>query len=79
MRRALEAYLDGELDSPAALEVAGHLSICWECNTVAETLRLMKMALRKRRARVPTMVAERRLVRFAKELAAGLAGGASSR
>jgi anti-sigma factor RsiW len=71
MRRAVEAYLDGELDPDDQAEAARHLSICWECSTAAETLRLIKRALRLRRDRTPSTVAERRLERFAASLAAG--------
>jgi hypothetical protein len=69
MRRAVEAHLDGELAPGADAEVVRHLSVCWECSTVAETLRLLKRALRDRRARAPTTMAERRLRRFAEDLA----------
>lgn len=69
MRRAVEAYLDGELTPEARAEVARHLSICWECSIAAETLRLLKRALSHRRDRTPSSVAERRLRRFAADLA----------
>ena len=70
MRRAVEAYVDGELGPDVATEVARHLSSCWECSTVAETLRLLKQALRQQRCKRPATVAEHRLRRFAAELAA---------
>jgi len=70
VRRAVEAYLDGELETDAGAQVGRHLSICWECNTAAETLRLLKWALRQRGARTPTTMADRRLRRYAEELAA---------
>jgi anti-sigma factor RsiW len=69
MRRAVGAYLDGELPSPADAGVARHLAICWECNTLAETLRLMKRSLRQRRDQTTPSVAERRVRRFAEDLA----------
>jgi anti-sigma factor RsiW len=71
MRRAVDAYLDGELTPEARAEVARHLSICWECSIAAETLRLLKRALSHRRNRTPSSVAERRLRRFAEALVAG--------
>jgi anti-sigma factor RsiW len=71
LRRAVDAYLDGELTSDARAEVANHLSICWECSIAAETLRLLKRALSHRRDRTPPSVAEHRLRRFAHALAAG--------
>jgi anti-sigma factor RsiW len=71
LRRAVEAYLDGELTPEARAEVARHLSICWECSIGAETLRLLKRALSHHRDRTPSSVAERRLRRFAEDLVAG--------
>ncbi len=75
MRRSVEAYLDEELPSAAQAQVARHLSVCWECSNLAETLRLLKESLRRRRDRSPAL-AERRLRRFAEDLAARRAGGA---
>jgi anti-sigma factor RsiW len=69
MRRAVDAYLDGELAPEAGAEVARHLSICWECSAAAETLRLMKRALRRRHERTLTALAEHRLSRLARDLA----------
>jgi anti-sigma factor RsiW len=51
LRRAVEAYLDGELTPDAHAEVARHLSICWECSIAAETLCLLKRALSQRNER----------------------------
>ncbi|GAC1530516.1 MAG: hypothetical protein NVS3B12_05200 [Acidimicrobiales bacterium] len=70
MRRAVEAYLDGELAPDAGTEVVHHLAMCWECNTVAETLRLLKHALRRRRDQGAASVPGLRLRRFAESLAA---------
>jgi len=70
MRHAVEAYLDGELRPQANDEVARHLAICWDCNTLAETLRLIKQSLRQRRDRTAVLLSERRLRRFAEDLAA---------
>lgn len=69
MRRAVDAYLDGELTPDARSEVARHLSVCWECSIAAETVRLVKRALAQRRARTPVSIAEERLRRFAEDLA----------
>ena len=68
MRRAVETYLAGELSPESASGVARHLSVCWECSVAAETLRLIKRALRQHRDRIPTF-GERRLRCFAEELA----------
>ena len=78
MRHAVGAYLDGELETAAGAEVAAHLSICWECSTVAETVRLLKSALRRRGALTPTALAARRLRRFSEELASGALPGEAS-
>jgi predicted anti-sigma-YlaC factor YlaD len=69
MRHAVEAHLDGDLAPEADAQVARHLSVCWECSIVAETLRLLKRALRQLRAKTPTTITERRLRRFAEDLA----------
>jgi hypothetical protein len=70
MRRAVEAYLDGELQPEAGAQVARHLSICWDCSVIAETLRLLRRSLRHLRDVNPPTVAERRLRRFAEDLVA---------
>jgi predicted anti-sigma-YlaC factor YlaD len=72
LRRAVEAYLDGELTPDARAEVARHLRMCWECSIAAETLRLLKRALIERSDRTPSSVAGRRLRRFAGHLAGGV-------
>lgn len=80
MRRAVDAYLDGELALDARYDVARHLSVCWECSITAETVRLVKRALAQRRARTPVSIAERRLRRLAEDLArAGLPDRADDR
>jgi anti-sigma factor RsiW len=73
MRHSVQAYLDGELHGEEAVEVARHLSTCWGCNTLAETLRLIKQSLRQRRGRTAPSLGERRLRHFPENLAAGLA------
>jgi anti-sigma factor RsiW len=69
MRQAVEAYLDGELPAEARAEVARHLAVCWSCNTLADTLRLIKQSLRQRRHRTTPSLSERRLQLFATNLA----------
>jgi anti-sigma factor RsiW len=69
MRRAVETYLDGELPPEAGAQVARHLSTCWGCSAVAETLRLLRCSLRHFRETAPETVAERRLQRLAEHLA----------
>jgi anti-sigma factor RsiW len=69
MRRSVEAYVDGELAPQARADVVRHLSRCWECSMAAETLRLLKWALSRHRVRSPSSLAERRLRRFAENLA----------
>jgi anti-sigma factor RsiW len=71
MRRAVEAYLDGEVAPDARADVVHHLAICWECSVAAETLQLIKRALSQSGMRTPSSVAERRLRRFAQDLLAG--------
>lgn len=69
LRRDLDAYVDGELSPDDRSRVAEHLRVCWECSVAAETLRLLKAALRGRRHREATAIAVRRLRRFADQLA----------
>ena len=69
LRRDVETYLDGELCPDDQARVADHLRVCWECSVAAETLRLLKEALRQRRHREPATVGARRLRRFADQLA----------
>jgi hypothetical protein len=71
MRRDVETYLDGELASDAGVRVAGHLSKCWGCSALAETHRLLRRSLQHHRDAKPQTVVERRLRRFAENLAAG--------
>jgi anti-sigma factor RsiW len=46
MRRAVSAYLDGELDGAAAEAVSAHLRECWACSGDAELMRMVKKSLR---------------------------------
>lgn len=68
MRRAVDAWVDGELDAETAEAVAHHLRICWDCSSAAETTRLVKSALRAHRDREPPPLAAARLRRFADRL-----------
>lgn len=65
MRRAVAAYLDGELPFHAIAAVEAHLDECWGCSGDAETLRLMKRSLRRLGERRPTDLAAERLRRWA--------------
>jgi anti-sigma factor RsiW len=49
MRRAVGAYVDGEIDDAAAAAVSAHLRECWYCSGDAEQLRMIKQSLRNRR------------------------------
>lgn len=65
MRRAVEAYVDGEVRSPSRLtEVRAHLDECWGCSGDADTLRLVKRSLRRLRDHRPTELSVIRLRRW---------------
>jgi anti-sigma factor RsiW len=66
MRRAVTAYLDGELDATDAHAVAAHLRECWACSGDAEVTRMIKRSLRNRRC--DDFLAVVRLRRFAARL-----------
>jgi anti-sigma factor RsiW len=65
MRRAVDAYLDGELPPARAVAVEVHLDQCWGCSGYAETVRLMKRSLRRLAQRRPDNLAVARLRRWA--------------
>jgi len=46
LRRAVPAYVDGELDTLAARAVVAHLGRCWACSGEVELLRAVKRSLR---------------------------------
>lgn len=69
IRRSVGPYIDGELAPGDRAELARHLAECWRCNTLAETLALMKRALRARAGRAPANMGELRLRRLAETLA----------
>lgn len=69
MRRAIDAYVDGELHTPARIAaVQAHLDQCWGCSGYAETLRLLKRSLRRLAQRQPADLAAARLRRWATDL-----------
>jgi anti-sigma factor RsiW len=68
MRRAVDAYIDGELDAVEASAVTAHLDECWGCSGEAETLRLIKRSLRARTVRRPADLALARLRLWADHL-----------
>lgn len=69
MRRAVDAYIDGELRTPERIAaVHAHLDQCWGCSGYAETLRLVKRSLRRLADRQPTDLTVARLRRWATEL-----------
>ena len=65
LRSKVQAYVDGELDGPTAGQVRAHLIQCWWCSGDAQTHRLVRVALRRRRDRVASlpMARLRRFVR----------------
>lgn len=64
MRRAVDAYIDGELPPAGAVVVEGHLDECLGCSGYAETVRLMKRSLRRLAQRRPSDLAVARLRRW---------------
>jgi len=67
MRRAVDAYLDGELPPTRAGAVEVHLDECWGCSGYADAVRLMKRSLRRLAQRRPSDLAVARLRRWAGE------------
>ena len=67
MRRAVDAYLDGELPPARAVVVEVHLDECWGCSGYADAVRLMKRSLRRLAQRRPSDLAVARLRRWAEE------------
>ena len=65
MRRAVDAYLDGELPPARAVAIEGHLDECWGCSGYADTVRLVKRSLQRLARRRPSDLAVARLRRWA--------------
>ncbi len=66
--RAVDAWVDAELDPPRAGQVAAHVGECWDCSSAAETARLIKRSLRGRADGQPGRLATARLQRLAQQL-----------
>lgn len=58
-RRAVEAYVDGELTSPRREAVLAHLAECVDCDEDADLLRMVKRSLRGRRGRITPLMSIR--------------------
>lgn len=67
--RALQSYLDGEVDETTKRRIARHLDVCRRCGMDAATYRQMKEALRRRAGQLDHSTVER-LRAFAEDLAA---------
>lgn len=65
--RALQRYLDGELDAASAARVVGHLGECGRCGTRALTFVALKDAVRSN-GDGPDAPAIERLQRFGRTL-----------
>lgn len=68
MKRALSAYVDGELDAPTSDAVAAHLRECWDCSGDAEIIRMVKRSLRTLGDRERDALGALRVRRFASQL-----------
>jgi len=55
LRVMVEAYVDGELRAGDAELVRAHLAECWWCSGDAQTHRLVRAALRRRRDRAVSL------------------------
>jgi anti-sigma factor RsiW len=69
-RKALQAYLDGEIDELAARRIRRHLDLCRRCGLEASTYTEIKNAV-GRRATSVSPGALHRLHQFGEQLAAG--------
>ena len=67
LRSKVHPYIDGELDATAAQQVRAHLSECWWCSGDAQTHRLVRAALLRRRDRVRSLPLAR-LRRFVRDI-----------
>lgn len=68
MKRAVSAYVDGELDPRGAAAVADHLRKCWGCSGDVDLIRTVKHSLRNLANRHGDSLAVTRLRRFASGL-----------
>jgi anti-sigma factor RsiW len=69
-RRAVDPYVDGELDLSAATRIAHHLAECEGCRQMAETVLAIKRSLRRLTGQEPPNLAATRLRRWAEGLIA---------
>ncbi len=69
-RRAVDPYLDGELDLTASTRMAHHLAECEGCRQTAEAVLAFKRSLRRLPSREPPTLAAARLRRWANGLGA---------
>lgn len=67
LRSMVEAYVDGELDGATARAVRAHLRECWWCSADAQTHRLVRSSLRRRRGGLSSLPVTR-LRRFVRDL-----------
>lgn len=68
LRRLVQAYLDDELHHEPARRAAAHLRTCFDCNTDAETSRLVRHSLRRLAARAGPQLVELRLRHYGEDL-----------
>lgn len=69
IRRAVEVYLDGELDCPEQIvEVESHLDECPDCRDDLDVLQRMKCSLRLLASNRPADLTAARLRRWARRL-----------
>jgi anti-sigma factor RsiW len=68
MKRAVSAYVDGELKAGGSAIVADHLRECSDCSGEAELTRMLKRSLRNLADRDRDALATLRLRRFASRL-----------
>jgi anti-sigma factor RsiW len=66
--KAIDAWVDHELDDATARRVARHVRDCRDCSAAVETTRLVKRSLHRQRDCEPRHLATARLARFAQQL-----------
>lgn len=67
LRSRVPAFVDGELDESTARAVRAHLRECWWCSADAQTHRLVRSTLRRRRTEISSLPVAR-LRRFVRDL-----------